>query len=77
MIVIEKLKLNKHKVVSVPRNKDLYARVGGRVPSMGTSGFTSELGKDKMQILADSEEAIMNEYQSELKKNQMPLKTDV
>lgn len=76
MIVIEKLKLNKHKVVSVPRNKDLYARVGGRVPTMGTSGFTSELGKDKMQILADSEEAIMNEYHSELKKNQMPLKSD-
>lgn len=73
MIVIEKLKLNRHKIVSVPRNKDLYARVGGRVPSQGTSGFVSELGKDKMQILADSEEAVMQEYQAELSKKKMPL----
>lgn len=73
MKVIEKLKLNKHKVVSVPRNRDLYARVGGRIPQQGTSGFTSELGKDKMQLLADSEEAIMNEYQQELDKKKVPL----
>ena len=73
MKVIEKLKLNKHKVVSVPRNCDLYARVGGRIPTQGTSGFTSELGKDKMQLLADSEEAIMQEYQQELDKKKVPL----
>ena len=73
MIVIEKLKLNKHKIVSVPRNKDLYARVGGRVPSQGTSGFVSELGKDKFDILSDSESAIMQEYQEELSKKKMPL----
>lgn len=73
MIVIDKLQLNKFKIVSVPRNKDLYARVGGRVPSQGTSGFVSELGKDKFEILADSEAAIMHEYQEELSKNKMPL----
>lgn len=73
MIVIDKLQLNKFKIVSVPRNKDLYARVGGRVPSQGTSGFVSEMGKDKFEILADSEAAIMQEYQEELSKNKMPL----
>lgn len=73
MFVIEKLKLNKHKVVSVPRNRDLYERVGGRVPNQGTTGFQSEYGKDKMQILADSEQAIMQEYLQELDKRKMPL----
>ena len=75
MIVIEKLQLNKHKVVSVPRNRDLYERVGGRIPSQGTTGFVSELGKDKMQILSDSEAAIQAEYEQSLKDKQMPLNT--
>lgn len=61
MYVEEKLKLNKFVPVSVPRNKDLYARVGGRVPSQGTRGFTSELGKSKLDILADSEAALIDE----------------
>lgn len=73
MIVIDKLQLNKFKIVSVPRNKDLYARVGGRVPSQGTTGFVSEMGKDKFDILADSEAAIMQEYQEELSKKKMSL----
>lgn len=68
MIVIDDLQLNKFKVVSVPRNKDLYARVGGRIPTQGTTGFVSELGKDKFEVLADSEAAIMQEYQQELSK---------
>lgn len=73
MIVIDDLQLNKFKVVSVPRNKDLYARVGGRIPTQGTTGFVSELGKDKFEVLADSEAAIMQEYQQELSKQKMPL----
>lgn len=73
MIVIDDLQLNKFKVVSVPRNKDLYARVGGRIPTQGTTGFVSELGKDKFEVLADSEAAIMQEYQQELSKQNMPL----
>lgn len=76
MFVVDELKLNKHKVVSVPRNKDLYARVGGRIPQQGTSGFRSELGKDKFEVLADSESAIMAEYQQELEKKKMPLAED-
>ena len=77
MKVIDKLQLNKFVNVSVPRNKDLYARVGGRIPQMGTSGFVSELGKDKLQILSDADEALNAEYQQELKKNQMPLSTPI
>lgn len=73
MIVIDDLQLNKFKVVSVPRNKDLYARVGGRIPTQGTTGFVSELGKDKLEVLADSEAAIMQEYEQELSKQKMPL----
>lgn len=74
MKVIEKLKLNKFKSVSVPRNRDLYARVGGRVPQLGTGGFTSELGKSKMDILSDSEAALEAQM---LKDNQMPLDTQI
>ena len=73
MFVVKEMQLNKHKVVSVPRNKDLYARVGGRIPQQGTSGFRSELGKDKFEVLADSVAAIMDEYQKELNKGKMPL----
>lgn len=63
MIVIDALKLNKFKNVSVPRNKDLYARVGGRVPSVGTTGFVSDYGKDKMQLLSESEQALTEEFE--------------
>lgn len=73
MKVIDKLKLNKFLPVSIPKNRDLYARVGGRVPELGTGGFTAEYGKDKMQLLADSESALEAEM---LKDCQMPSDTD-
>lgn len=72
MKVIDKLKLNKFVPVSIPKNSDLYARVGGRIPSLGTGGFTAEFGKDKMQLLADSESAIEAQM---IKDSQMPLNT--
>lgn len=61
MKVCDKLKLNQFQPVSVPRNKDLYCRVGGRVPSLGTTGFTSEYGKSKLDIISDSESALIDE----------------
>lgn len=67
MKVIDALKINKYKNVSVPRNKDLYARVGGRIPNQGTRGFVSEYGKDKLQVLADSEAALVEEYEQSTK----------
>lgn len=63
MKVIDALKINKYKNVSVPRNKDLYARVGGRIPSQGTRGFVSDYGKDKMTVLAEADSALMAEYE--------------
>lgn len=72
MKVIKSLKLNKFQPVSIPRNRDLYARVGGRVPSLGTGGFTSEIGKQKFDLLADSEAALEADM---LKDSQMPADT--
>lgn len=72
MFVIDKLKLNKFVPVSIPRNRDLYACVGGRVPQLGTGGFTSEFGKSKLDIIADSEAALEAQM---LKDNQMPSNT--
>lgn len=72
MKVVKSLKLNKFQPVSIPRNRDLYARIGGRVPSLGTGGFTSELGMQKFDLLADSEAALEADM---LKDNQMPANT--
>lgn len=72
MKVIDKLKLNKFVPVSIPKNSDLYARVGGRIPSLGTGGFTAEYGKDKMQLLADSESVLEAQM---LKESQMSSNT--
>lgn len=74
MKVKEKLKLNKFKPVSVPRNRDLYARVGGRIPQLGTGGFISEFGKSKMDLLQESEVALEAQM---LKDNQMPIDTQI
>lgn len=74
MKVIDSLKLNKFKPVSVPRNRDLYSRVGGRVPSMGTTGFVAELAKNKMQVLSDADSFFESEM---LKDSQMPLDTQM
>ena len=63
MKVCPSLKLNKYEAVSIPRNRDLYARVGGRIPSIGTSGFTAEIGKNKLDIVADSESDLLAEME--------------
>lgn len=72
MKVVDKLKLNKFVPVSVPKNRDLFSRVGGRVPSLGTGGFTAEIGKSKLDLLASDEEALTSQM---LKDSQMPLDT--
>lgn len=74
MYVIEKLKLNKFVPVSIPKNRDLYARIGGRVPQLGTGGFTAEIGKSKLDLIADSESALESQM---LKDSQMPIDTPI
>lgn len=64
MKVVEKLKLNKFQPVSVPRNRDLFERVGGRVPPVSAKGFVSEYGKSKLDLLADSERSLIEEMES-------------
>lgn len=61
MYIIDPLKLNKYIPVSIPRNRDLYARVGGRVPSLGTTGFTAEFGKSKLDVISDDIKSLTEE----------------
>lgn len=74
MKVIDELKLNKYVQVSIPRNRDLYARIGGRIPPLGTGGFTAEINKSKLDLLADSEAALEAQM---LKDSQMPSDTQI
>lgn len=57
--VPEKMKLNKYKSCSLPRNKDLFTRVGPRVPQSNTSDVVDadynsrkldELGRTMNQV---------------------------
>lgn len=61
MKVIDKLKLNKFVAVSVPRNRDLYERVGGRVPQLSTGGFTASFGEDKFSQLQNADDSLTKE----------------
>lgn len=73
MIVNEKKKLNKFKQVRIPRNKDLFARIGGRDLPMHSDGHTADFNTrqiDKLQAQIDDYETQM------LRENQMPADTD-
>lgn len=69
MYVNPKLKLNKFRKVSIPKNKDLFFRVGRRpMPDM-IDGQVASFANDTMNALS----AIEDQY---LKDNQMPLDTE-
>lgn len=69
MFVNPKLKLNKFRMVSIPKNKDLFFRVGKRpIPDM-VDGQVANFSNDTMNALS----AIEDQY---LKDNQMPLDTE-
>lgn len=63
MIVIERLKLNKFRPVSIPKNKDLFMRVGIRpIPDMVdaqvasfTNGVMDEMDSLEAQIIRDKD----------------------
>lgn len=63
MIVVEKLKLNKFKQVTIPRNKDLFMRVGSRPVTdiqdgqvaHFTNGTMEELSVIESQVLKDNQ----------------------
>lgn len=70
MFVHPKLKLNKFRMVSVPKNKDLFFRVGKRPVFDMADGLVANFSNDTMNALS----AVEDQY---LKDNQMPSDTDV
>lgn len=73
MIVLEKKKLNKFQQVRIPRNKDLFARIGGRDIPMHSDGQTADFNTR----LVDKISAELNDYESQmLRESQMPSDTD-
>ena len=70
MIVNPKLKNNKYKAVSLPRNRDLFARVGRRVLPDMADGQVANFASDTMSQLDNVE----TQY---LRPSQMPSDTKV
>lgn len=77
--VPEKMKLNKYKSCSLPRNKDLFTRVGPRVPQSSSSDvvdadFNSrkldELGRTLNQVQYEQYAAEMAKIDAEREKQQ-------
>lgn len=73
MLVIDELKLNRHKFVKLPKNRDLFARVGERLPSSFPSSekpVPLNMSKlDQVEYLDNLERNAIREelYQSYLK----------
>lgn len=70
MIVNPKLKNNKYKAVSLPRNRDLFARVGSRIHPDMADGQVASFASDTMSQLDNIE----SQY---LRPSQMPADTQV
>lgn len=66
MIVIKELKLNKFRNVSIPRNKDLFLRVGLRPLPEIQDGQTASFSNGLLEEL----DAIEAQF---IRENQMPL----
>lgn len=72
MIVSEKKKLNKFQQRCIPRNKDLFARVGSREMPMHDDGQTADFNGRLIDNLAGS----ISDYETQmLRDNQMPIDT--
>lgn len=69
MIVQEKKKLNKFKQVRIPRNKDLFARIGGRNIPMHQDGQVADFNTRTVDLVS----AQLADYESQmLRESQMP-----
>lgn len=63
MIVVEKLKLNKFRAVSIPRNRNLFERVGGlKLPEMA-DGQTAFISNGVMEEIDNLEAQMIRESQ--------------
>lgn len=65
-VVIKKLKLNKFRVVSIPKNKDLFMRVGERPLPKMEDGQVANYTNGGLEALDEMEAQL-------LKASQMPL----
>ena len=65
MICCKRLKLNKFRLVSIPKNKDLFLRCGRRASPI-TDGQTAMYANGVMEDLSNIEAQLLND-------NQMPL----
>lgn len=73
MIVSEKKKLNKFQQRCIPRNKDLFARVGSREMPMHDEGQTADFNGRLIDNLAGS----IADFETQmLRERHMPLDTD-
>ena len=73
MIVSEKKKLNKFQQRSIPRNKDLFARVGSREMPMHDDGQIADYNGRLIDNLA----GFISDFETQmLRERQMPLDTD-
>lgn len=70
MYVPEKLKINKLRVVSIPRAKTIMDRLQGRVPTPAAySGDESmPMAQNKLDGLREAEHSVMEEYDKMLQK---------
>lgn len=69
MFTIKRLKLNRYKCVSIPKNKDLFLRVGQRVLPPMVDGQVADYPASVMDE--------MDSYEAQLiKDSQMPLDTE-
>lgn len=61
--VVKRLKLNKFRAVSIPKNKDLFMRIGRRpLPAMA-DGQIASYNSNTMDVLSDIEAQILKENQ--------------
>lgn len=73
MIVTKKIQLNKFQQRSIPRNKDLFARVGSRELPMHDDGQVADFNGRFVDRLSAS----VHDFESQmLRESQMPSDTD-
>ena len=70
MFVVEELRLNTFRNVSIPSNKDIFSRVGSRPVQNMQDGQTASFSSNTMDALDDLEAQV-------LKDSQMPLDANV
>lgn len=76
----EKLKLNKFRLVSIPKNRDFFARLGGTRPSVPSGAFTGDdyipSGMRKIDQLSAAQKMELNNLRAEAAEARNKAQTD-